>query len=569
MKATSKQLIAALVVACMAIALTACGGAVEIGSSIVDVKVSGQVEKPTIDTQPANQSVATGSAATFTVIAASGGALTYQWKKNGMDIPGATFSTYTTPATRIEDSGAVFTVVLGNNAGSITSREARLTITAEAEKPAIGKQPESLSVLTGTPASFSVSATGTAPFSYQWKKNGADIPGATSSTYTTPATSNADNDAVFTVTVSNSAGIVTSNQAKLTITATAMPPSITSQPEAKTVNAGQSASFSVTASGTSPIYQWKKNGTDIPDATSSTYTTPATSIADNDAVFVVVVSNSEGHVTSSEARLTVTAVAVAPTITSQPATQTVAPDKTATFTVTASGTGTLHYQWQKFGADIPDAADSNSYTTPKTTKEDTGDVYSVVVRDDVGTVTSSTATLTVSQYSRIVKANGGRYELTECVKDNGSGLVWEGKTETGNRAGSHTYTHFDNTSINQKFDVNVNAAPTRPTQNEVDASNNTMGYINEVNDSGLCGYTDWRLPTKLELLGIRDADQTSAPQIDKTWFFNTQDGSYWTSSPWAYDLSAATVIYFSSAFISGGGNRSTLTHHVRLVRGNP
>ena len=571
MKLGSKLLVAVLVVACMAIALTACGG----GGGGDSGGGSAQV-KPTIGTQPANQSVVTGSSATFAVIAAGGGTLVYQWKKNGTDISGASSSIYTTPATNSADNDAVFTVLVSNSAGTSTSNAARLAVTNFAVAPAISQQPENQSVVTGTSASFSVSATGTSPLSYQWKKNGADIPGATASTYTTPAASTEDSGAVYSVVVSNSVDKATSSDARLTVAAAAVAPSITSQPLAQTVNAGQVASFSVKASGTSPSYQWKKNGEDISGALSSSYTIVAASMEDNAAVFSVVVSNSAGHVTSNEARLAVSPTPptppAPPAISTQPASQSVPLGVTATFSVAASGTGTLHYQWKKFGAPIDGATDSPSYTTPVTTIFDNGAQYSVVVTDGAGnTVSSSNATLVLSKYSLVVKPRGGTYEITECVKDNGTGLVWEGKTASPgstSRLGTSTYTNFDNKNAAQHF-----AGTGYPTQDEIDASTNSIGYITTVNaGSGLCGYTDWRLPTKEELQGIRDAGQTSAPQIDKTWFPNTQDGSYWTSSPAGNgnDPSSATVIYFTSAFISGGGSRSSsLVHHVRLVRGNP
>ena len=184
MKLGSYKLLAALVAACMAIALTGCGGG-DSGSSSSGSDSGGggdgggggsaQVDKPTIGTQPASQSVVTGDTATFTVAATGGGALAYQWKKNGTEISGATNSSYTTPATTVADHDAVFTVVVSNSAGSATSSDARLTLTNIAVQPAISKQPENQSVITGASASFSVSATGTSPFSYQWKKNGTDI----------------------------------------------------------------------------------------------------------------------------------------------------------------------------------------------------------------------------------------------------------------------------------------------------------------------------------------------------------------------------------------------------------
>ncbi len=176
------------------------------------------------------------------------------------------------------------------------------------QPPTITTQPVSKTVTAGQTASFSVAASGTTPMTFQWNKNGAAISGATSSTYTTPATTTSDNAAQFTVVVTNSAGSATSAAAILTVNAAAVAPAITTQPVSKTVTAGQTASFSVAASGTTPMtYQWKKNGTAISGATSSTYTTPATTTSDNAAQFTVVVTNSAGSATSAAATLTVNA----------------------------------------------------------------------------------------------------------------------------------------------------------------------------------------------------------------------------------------------------------------------
>src|SRR5207248_5674425 len=97
-------------------------------------------------------------------------------------------------------------------------------------------------------------------------------------------------------------------------------------------------------------------------ATAASYTTPATTAADNGDQFTVVVSNAAGSVTSTAAALTVTSVLVAPTITTQPASQMVTAGQTATFTVTATGTAHLSFQWQKNGTAIS-AATAASYTT--------------------------------------------------------------------------------------------------------------------------------------------------------------------------------------------------------------
>jgi hypothetical protein len=164
----------------------------------------------------------------------------------------------------------------------------------------------------------------------------------------------------------------------------------------QTVTAGQMATFSVVATGTAPLaYQWRKNTTNISGATAASYTTPATTPADNNAKFDVIVSNSVSSVTSTQATLTVNSAPVAPTITTQPSAQTVTAGQTATFTVVASGTAPLTYQWQKNGSDISGATTA-SYTSPVTTTADSGALFRVVVSNTAGSVTSNSAMLTVN-----------------------------------------------------------------------------------------------------------------------------------------------------------------------------
>ena len=536
-------------------------------STHATLTVTANAVPPTVTTQPQNLSVLPGASASFWVSATGTSPLTYQWKKNGTDIPGATTSSYSTPPASNADNGAAFSVKVSNSAGTVTSGEASLIVTAAAVAPAITTQPENQSVTAGQSASFSVSASGTFPFSYQWKKNGIDILGATASTYTTPATALGDTNTVYSVVVTNSAGSVTSNAASLAVTAAAVAPAITTQPAAQTVTEGQTATFSVTATGTAFLgYQWKKDGVDISGATSSTYTTPATSSADSNAVFSVVVTNSVSTVTSSSARLTVAAAALAPVITVQPTAQTITSGATATFSVTATGTGTLSYQWKKNGTNITGGtgATTNTYTTPVMGYAGNGAEYSVEVSNGAGSVTSSSATLTVNKstatgYSEVPNPSGGNYAKTECVKDNSTGLIWEGKTASPatSRLGTSTYTNYDSTTSAQKWNG------TNPAQAEIDASTNSIGYKNSVNASALCGYTDWRLPTKEELQGIVLSD-ASHPSIDTAWFRNTQVEGYWTSSPYVGDSVYAWGIGFSYGYVYKV-NRG-VSNYVRLVR---
>ncbi|MEJ8851978.1 immunoglobulin domain-containing protein [Variovorax rhizosphaerae] len=136
--------------------------------------------------------------------------------------------------------------------------------------PAITTQPASLSVAEGQAAKFSVTASGTAPLSYQWRRDGTDIPGATSADFTLAATTAIDNGAIFTVAATNSAGSATSSPAMLTVGPMAIAPVITAQPAATGVLVGQTANFGVAAMGTAPLsYQWLRNGVPISGATSA------------------------------------------------------------------------------------------------------------------------------------------------------------------------------------------------------------------------------------------------------------------------------------------------------------
>jgi hypothetical protein len=365
-------------------------------SAAATLTVNSAAVAPTIVGQPAGQTVTAGQTASFAVAATGSAPLGYQWQKNGVNIAGANAAIYTTPATTTSDNGAIFRVVVSNTAGTVTSAGATLTVNAAAIAPTITAQPVSQTVTAGQTASFSVSASGTAPLSYQWQKNGVNIAGANAASYTTPVTTTSDNGAAFGVVVSNTAGTVTSAAATLTVNAAVVAPTITSQPVNQSVTVGQAATFSVTATGTAPLsYQWQKNGANIAGATSASYTTPATTASDNGATFRVLVSNTAGTATSAAATLTVSAVPVAPTITAQPANQTVTAGQTATFVVAATGTAPLNYQWQKNGVNIAGAT-SASYTTPVTTTADNGATFAAVVSNTAGTVTSATALLTVN-----------------------------------------------------------------------------------------------------------------------------------------------------------------------------
>jgi hypothetical protein len=376
-------------VAGLCIANAACAGVGGTGT--------GAVIAPSIATQPQSQSVKVGQTATFSTAANGTAPLTFQWQKNMANIAmNANSATYTTPAAQAGDDGATFRVIVTNSAGSTTSNPATLSVASASTKPSITTQPANQSVAVNATATFTVVASGTAPLTYQWIQGTTNIPNSNSPSFTTGAVTAGDNGQTFKVTVSNSAGSVTSNPATLSVTSASTKPSITTQPANQSVAVNSTATFSVVASGTAPLtYQWIQGTTNIPNSNSPSFTTAAVTAGDNGQTFKVTVSNSAGSVTSNPATLTVVSP---PAITTQPANQSVAVNATATFTVVASGTAPLTYQWIQGTTDIPNS-NSPSFTTAAVTAGDNGETFKVKVSNSAGSITSKPATLTVTSVS--------------------------------------------------------------------------------------------------------------------------------------------------------------------------
>ncbi len=257
---------------------------------------------------------------------------------------------------------------------------------------------DQLDALVGKKVEIEVTATGTQPFTYQWYKNNTLINGATSSTFVIDAVTVAD-AASYKATVTNSAGTDESDDAVLTVSTTLPPASIATQPTSKTITAGNSVTFSVTANGTETLkYQWTKGGVNISGATQASYTISAAT-ASHAGNYAVIIWNTWGTiqssaVTSNTVTLTVNAATSPTTISKQPSPVSVYVGQPASFNVTATGSGTLTYQWRKNGTAITGAT-AASYTINQTSAADAGS-YSVVVTGSGGSVTSSSASLSVN-----------------------------------------------------------------------------------------------------------------------------------------------------------------------------
>ena len=163
------------------------------------------------------------------------------------------------------------------------------------------------------------------------------------------------------------------------------------------------------------------------------------------------------------------------------------------------------------------------------------------------------------------------YDKTECVRDNASGLIWQGQTAagTGLRANDQYKTNYDSTTELQKYS-GTGSVYVAPTQADIDASTNSIGFKNDVNASNLCGSAVWRLPNKEELLGI--VKTSEPPTIDKEWFPNTPlFSSYWTSLAYPDVAHFAWYVGFNDGNAYGGyrdgyNSDGSLYYLVRLVR---
>jgi len=250
---------------------------------------------------------------------------------------------------------------------------------------AIASQPQGATVIAGSQATLSVTATGGAPLTYFWRKDGVVISGETNATLTLSNLQPAQSGN-YSVIVSNVINTQTSSNAALIVYQL---PAIVTHPLSRERLVGEGpVDFTVVATGTEPLYyQWRHNGNDLAGQTNATYRLWIVQV-ESAGDYTVVVRNAYGSVTSQVATLT---VYQSPVITNQPVSQTVYLGAGALFRVGASNA--TAYQWRKFGADIPGATTPELVINP-VRAEDAGD-YTVLVSNARASALSATATLTV------------------------------------------------------------------------------------------------------------------------------------------------------------------------------
>jgi hypothetical protein len=337
---------------------------------------------PVITVQPASLNVPLLGIASFSVTASSGTTMSYQWYKDGTAIGGANSSSYSI-LTVLGSSAGTYCVLVSNAGGSVMSANATLNV---AQAPTIYTQPQSQSIIQGQSASFSVGANALPSPSYQWYFNTSRLAGGTSSTL---ALSNvgASQAGNYRVVLANSAGTVTSAVAVLTVY---VPPALQTQPTNQSVIVGQSTAFSVVVSSPPPFnFQWSFNGAALPGATNSALNLSNVQTSQAGS-YNVVVSNPAGSITSQVATL---AVNVPAGIATQPQNQIVLVGQSASFSVVATGTSPIVYQWY-FNASLIDGATNSTLTVPNVQAAQAGS-YTVKVANPGGSVISSAATLSV------------------------------------------------------------------------------------------------------------------------------------------------------------------------------
>jgi len=283
---------------------------------------------PTITTNPTNVTVTAGLTATFTAAASGSPTPTVQWQvsTNGgtsfTNVSGATSTTLSLTSTTVAMSANKYRAVFTNAAGSATTTNATLTVNAGNTAPTITTNPTNLTVTAGATATFTAAATGTPTPTVQWQvsTNGGgtftNLSGATSTTLSITGTTNAMSGNKYRAVFTNAAGSATTTNATLTVNAGNTAPTITTNPTNVTVTACATATFTAAASGSpTPTVQWQvsTNGggtfTNLSGATSTTLTILGTTVAMNGNEYHAVFTNVAGSATTTNATLTVNAVA--------------------------------------------------------------------------------------------------------------------------------------------------------------------------------------------------------------------------------------------------------------------
>lgn len=368
---------------------------------------------PAIVVSLMNQTNCLGTEAQFGVMA-TGSGLSYQWYAGTTLLSNETNSTLTIPSVSAANAGA-YSVVVSGACGIPVTNSAMLVLN---QPVLVTTGPSNETNCPGTPAGFSVSATGTG-LSYQWYQGATLIPGQVGSTLDLGPAS-ATNAGTYNVVISDMCGNSVTTGAVLVVNATVM---ITTPPKDTAVCPNMPASFTVGATGTGLTYQWYNGATAIPQQTGSTLNLG--SVKQSDAgTYSVVVRDSCGNTATTNATLTVTTKVL---VTEHPDNATNCPGTAANFSVTALGSD-LTYQWYHGTNLLPEQISNTlSVTNVQTTNAGT---YKVVITGGCGDTVTNCASLVLNQP---VSITTDLMSLTNCpdteakfvVTATGSGLTYQ------------------------------------------------------------------------------------------------------------------------------------------------
>ena len=370
-------------------------------------------ENVVVASAPMNLTNCPGTSAGFNINAAGTG-VSYQWYKGANLLPGQSGNSLTLSGVSAADAGT-YSVVASGVCGKAVTNSASLTVNQNA---VVTSGPASVTNCSGTSASFNINATGTG-VSYQWYKGANALPGQTDSSLVLANVSASDAGS-YSVVVSGGCGKAVTNSASLTVNENVV---VASAPVSVTNCPGMSAGFNVTATGTGLSYQWYKGASPLAGQTASSLTLANVSAADA-GIYSVVVSGMCGSAVTNSASLTVNqnvVVAIAPV------SMTNCPGASASFNVTATGTG-VGYQWCK-GANPLAGETASSLVLASVSASDAG-TYNVVVSGACGSAVTNSASLTVNQNVVVASAP---VSLTNCpgtsagfsVSATGTGLGYQ------------------------------------------------------------------------------------------------------------------------------------------------
>jgi len=374
---------------------------------------TGVSDAPTIPTQPANQTVTAGQTATFSAAGSGAAPLSYQWKKNGTAISGATSTTYTTPATATSDSRTQFTVVVSNSAGSVTSNAAILSVSAAVVTVAVS--PNNATLLVGSTQQFSANVTGTSNTAVTWTLGGGCSGAAcgmisAGGLYTSPLS--VPSPATVTLKATSVADPTKSASASMTIAA-ALAVLISISPTSASVPTSGMQLFTASVTGTSnTAVTWGLSGAGCSGSSCGSLSTSglsavyaAPSLAPSPAGVSVVATSVADPTKSASAKPTIVpSVFVSVT----PATVSVPPGTAQQFSATVTGTSNTAVAWGVSGAGCSGAAcgtidSSGRYTAPATVPSPP--IVTVTATSVADPTKSGTANLTFSSVNPPVSLN--------------------------------------------------------------------------------------------------------------------------------------------------------------------